>query len=109
MMEDEGMLSETLRLLRVFHEMKQNELARLLDVSNSYISEIEKGNRTPSMEIIQRYSKLFKIPVSSIMFFSENLEEAKNGEAWSLNLKNAIAKKVISFLQLIENRAMVND
>lgn len=96
------MLSETLRLLRVFHDLKQHELAEMLDVSKSYISEIENGNRTPSMEVIQRYADAFKVPVSSIMFFAENLDEAKSGKNAAGKAKTAIASKIVNFLKLVE-------
>jgi transcriptional regulator with XRE-family HTH domain len=100
------MLSETLRLLRVFHDIKQNELAEKIDISKSYISELENGNRTPSLEVIQKYSDFFKIPISSIMFFSENLEDAKNKKSMGVRAKSAIATKVIKFLQLVEERTI---
>ena len=103
------MLSETLRLLRVFHDMKQIELADKIGVSKSYVSEIENGNRTPSMDVIQRYSEAFKVPVSSIMFFAENLEGARLGKGVAANAKKAIAKKIVSFLQLIEERTALDD
>ena len=96
------MLSEALRLLRVFHDLKQNELAEKLQLSKSYISEIEKGNRKPSLDVIEKYSNEFGIPVSSIMFFSENIEEANKGKWSAASAKRGIAKKVISLLQLIE-------
>jgi transcriptional regulator with XRE-family HTH domain len=97
-------LSEALRLLRVFHDLKQNELAARLQVSKSFISELEKGARNPSLEVMERYSKEFKIPISSILFFSENLENANNG-VWSAEkAKRAIANKIIGFLQIVEKR-----
>lgn len=98
------MLSETLRLLRVFHDMKQNELAERLGVSKSYVSEIENGNRTPSMEVIERYAATFKVPVSSVMFFAENLEDAKNQKGAAGKAKRAISSKIVNFLQLVEDR-----
>lgn len=98
------MLSETLRLLRVFHDMKQSELAERLGVSKSYVSEIENGNRTPSMEVIQRYADTFKVPVSSVMFFAENLEDAKNRRGAAARAKKAIASKIVNFLQLVEEK-----
>ena len=98
------MLSEALRLLRIFHDLKQNELAERLELSKSYISELEKGNRTPSLEVVDKYSREFNIPVSSILFFSENISQATNGSWSAQNAKRAIANKVIGFLQFIENR-----
>ena len=94
------MLSEALRLIRVFNDIKQQELADKLGLSASYISEIENSKKIPTLEIIEKYSKLFDIPVSSIMFFSEELENKKI----SSRAKSVISKKIIQFLQLIEER-----
>ncbi len=73
------MINEALRLIRVFHDMKQYELAERLKVSKSHISEIENGNKTPSLELIEKYSVEFRIPVSAIMFFAEEIPNAKRG------------------------------
>lgn len=99
------MVSEALRLLRVFHDLKQRELAEKLGISPSHVSELEKGNRTPSLEVMQKYADVFRIPVSSIMFFSESLNGAQSGEATANKAKSAIAPKIIGFLKLIENKA----
>ena len=94
------MLSEALRLIRVFHDMKQQELAERLGLSKSYVSELESGKKVPSMEVIQKYSETFGIPASSILFFSESLEDPSK----SKRTKSAIASKVLQFLQLVEGR-----
>jgi transcriptional regulator with XRE-family HTH domain len=99
------MISEALRLLRVFHDLKQRELAEKLGISASHVSELEKGNRTPSLEVIQKYADVFRIPASSIMFFSEGIREAQTGAQTSSTAKSAIASKVIRFLKLIESKA----
>lgn len=94
------MLAEALRLIRVYHDMKQQELADRLGLSKSFISEIESGKKTPSMEVIQKYSDAFGIPASSILFFAENLENPSRAN----RTKSAIAGKVLQFLQLIETK-----
>ena len=98
------MLSEALRLLRVFHDMKQKDLADELGLSKSYISEIENGNRTPSFEVIEKYAAFFKIPVSSIVFFSEQIEGTRSKKRKVSQTKQAIASKIIDFLKLLEDR-----
>lgn len=94
------MLNEALRLIRVYHDLKQQELAQRLNISKSHLSEIESGKKTPSIELIHRYSEEFGIPASSILFFSENLNEPSR----ATNAKSAIANKIVQFLQIIENR-----
>lgn len=102
------MLSEALRLLRVFHDMKQSELAEQLGLSKSYISEIENSNRTPSLEVIEKYADIFRIPVSSIMFFSEQLAAKEGDKPRTAGARKVIASKILNFLKVIEDRTAIN-
>ena len=95
------MLSEALRLIRVFHDLKQFELADRLNISRSHISEIERGTKTPSLELIEKYSAEFRIPVSAIMFFAEEIPNAKRGE----KARTRIASSVLDLLSFIERKA----
>lgn len=94
------MLGEALRLIRVYHDLKQKQVAELLDVSTSYLSEIEKGHKTPTLDIVQRYSDKFGIPVSSIMFFAESVEGGTFDRARSI-----VAGKMIGLMQFLETRS----
>ncbi|MFC1754422.1 helix-turn-helix transcriptional regulator [Thermoproteota archaeon] len=62
------MINESLRLIRVFHDLRTTELAKKLDISPSYLSEIENGKKSPSMELLKKYSVVFKVSASSILF-----------------------------------------
>ncbi len=98
------MLAEALRLIRVFHDVKQNELAAKLRISKSHLSEIESGKKQPRLELIERYSDEFGIPSSSILFFSESLDSPSKSVDAVDRGRVVIAKKVINFLRLIEDR-----
>jgi len=98
-------IGEALRLLRVFHDVKQIELASRLAISRSHLSEIEKGIKGPSFDLIKRYADEFHIPVSSIIFFAEALPEAEQGSP----LKTKISKSGISLLQLVERKANIEN
>ena len=98
-------MNEALRLIRVFHDLKQVELANRLGISKSHLSEIEKGSKTPSLDLIERYSREFKLPASSIMFFAEELPNAQLGE----RVRSRIAGKVINILRFIERKADAED
>lgn len=91
------MIHEALRLIRVYHDMSQTELCVELGISNSFLSEIESGKKQPTLDLLNRYSANFDIPVSSLLFFSENLNSGvTNG------IRLGAAKKVISLLQWVE-------
>lgn len=86
------MISRALRMVRSFHRLKQNDLAERLKISSSYLSEIEKGTKSPSMEILQKYSDIFGIPVSTLMLFSERLDERKFSERVRVKAGDKILK-----------------
>lgn len=99
------MLNRALKLLRTFHQLSQVELAKRLGISNSYLSELESGAKTPSVEILEQYSVVFKLPVSSIMLFSEQLESTSLGN----KLKVKAADKVLKLLEWVaEKETIVN-
>lgn len=97
------MIGEALRLIRVFHDLKQSELAERLDISQSHLSDVERGKKGPSPELIERYSKEFHVPVSSIWFFDEHLENGLKPSTLD-RARGVIADKVLDFLRAIESR-----
>lgn len=92
------MLGSVLKNIRIFYHQTQSELSDKLDLSRSYISEIESGNKVPTLEVLQKYSEIFDIPLSSIMLFAE---EYKNKKSLKKKAKSLLAKKAITFLNWI--------
>lgn len=88
------MLNEALRLIRVYHDLTQTQLSYELAISNSYLSEIESGKKAPTLELLSKYSQRFEIPVSSLLFFSENLEKSKVTD----KVRLSVARKVVALL-----------
>jgi DNA-binding XRE family transcriptional regulator len=95
------MLNEALRLIRVYHDMRQSEAAQKLGISKSYLSEIEKGHKKPTLDLVEKYASTFQIPVSSIMFFSENMSQ---GRAYD-QARGFVAAKIISLMRFLEERS----
>lgn len=93
------MLNEALRLIRAYHDISQSELCADLGVSNSYLSEIESGKKQPTLDLLGKYSKRFDIPLSSLLFFSEKIEDGVTEK-----LRLGAAKKVVSLLQWVEQK-----
>lgn len=91
------MINEALRLFRVFNDLKLFEMAEKLGISPSYLSEIEKGKKDPSLKLLEKYSEVFNISTSSILNFSEKLENNQKG------VKAKIAQNIVNLLNNIEN------
>jgi transcriptional regulator with XRE-family HTH domain len=95
------MLAEALRSMRVYHDMSQTELSQRIAMSCSTISMLEKGTKNPSLETLAKYSQAFNVPVSSIMFFSEELA----GDGVTKPIRKTVAKKIIAVLNWIAERS----
>lgn len=95
------MLNEALRLIRVYHDIKQSEAAERLGISKSYLSEIEKGHKKPTLELIDKYADAFGIPASSIMFFSENMDKQGSYD----QARTFVASKILSLMRFLEERS----
>jgi len=67
------MFDRALKLVRQYHRMNQSQMAKRLDISPSYLSEIEKGKKTPSLDLLEKYAEVIGIPVSSLVFMAEEL------------------------------------
>jgi len=50
-------MGEALRLLRIFNGYKSAELAKKLELSQSYVSELENGKKQPTIEVLDKYAK----------------------------------------------------
>lgn len=91
------MYNRALRLIRAFHHINQNDLAKKIGLSKSYISELETGNKTPSLEVLEKYAAYFKIPLSSLMMFAEKVE----GGGFVEEGRVVVADKVLKMLDWI--------
>ncbi|AGI82773.1 XRE family transcriptional regulator [Pseudomonas aeruginosa] len=94
------MLGKALKLIRSYYGISQIDLSENLGVSNSHLSEIESGKKQPSLDMLNKYSEYFEIPLSSILFFSENLDAPRPTDS----LRLGVAKTIITLLEWNENR-----
>jgi len=100
------MLNRALKMLRTYHQLKQVELAKRLEISNSYLSEIESGSKVPGLDLLDRYSQVFKMPVSSILLFSEKISDDSRV---SEKIRVVAADKILRLLEWINEKDSVSD
>lgn len=94
------MINDALRLLRLYHGYSQAELAEELGLSQSMISEIERGAKSVSIDMLERYSEGLGVRMSQLMFFAEELE----GEPVQKRGKLIIANRVLKLLESFSPR-----
>lgn len=88
-------------MIRVFHDVSQKDMAERLNIVPSFLSEIESGKKQPTIALLQKYGDEFKIPVSSILYFSESLEDGSIGE----KTRVSVSRKVLALLNFIAERS----
>lgn len=88
------MLNEALRLVRVYHDLSQADVAERVGLSKSYVSEIESGEKNVSLAVLEKYSTAFDIPMSSLMLFAERVEGAGKADA----IRAYVADKALKML-----------
>lgn len=91
-----NMIGEVLQRMRKIYGYKAIEMSEKLGISNSYLSEIENNKKKPSLELLEVYSNVFEIKVSSLILMSEKLEDSSNNNSDDFIRKTMI--KMINFM-----------
>ena len=63
-------IGQTIRDLRIKKEIKQKDLALKSGIKPTYLSQIEKGQKTPTLDVLERISKALDIPMPILTFLS---------------------------------------
>ena len=87
------LINRALKLTRQFHRLTQTNMAARLEISKSFLSELEAGKKTPTLDLLERYARVFEIPASTFLLFQERLEQP-SGAA-----QRKRAEKVLHFLE----------
>lgn len=93
-------MNQALKVVRQYHNINQTQLAGKLSISTSYLSELESGKKEPTLDILQRYSDVFNVPLSSLVVFSETLEGTHNVS----KARSFISKKMVKILEWIADQ-----
>lgn len=66
----QGEFGRQVRAYRKLKSLTQQELADRLGVSVAIIGSIERGNRMPEAELLQKLQKTLNLPATSTTFYS---------------------------------------
>lgn len=97
------MIGEAIRIARSFNGLSQQAMARAMNVSNGYLSQIESGDREPSQETLRAAAKALRIPTSTLLFFSEQLSGEEGAD--EAQARAAFGRKILAALAAIDRTA----
>ncbi len=67
MKDDAKKLGENLKKLRIKKDISQIELARILDVDRSFVSNIENGKNNPTLSTITSLAKALDVSTNELL------------------------------------------
>ena len=70
----------TIRELRKRKNLSQEELSGLTNISQTYISQIESGKKTPTLDVLQTIGEKIGVPFQIISFLSLNEDAIPEGK-----------------------------
>ena len=91
------MMNRALRLIRAYHNLNLSEASERVGLSKSYVSEMERGRKKVSLEVLEKYSVAFDLPKSSLMLFAELAEDG----GFSEESRGYVADKALKMLDWI--------
>lgn len=66
---------EKLKVLRQRHGLTMKQLGELLEVSDSYVSKMETGDKIPNVAMVLRVSKIFEVTTDVLIKDELELED----------------------------------
>lgn len=88
---------ERLKQLRKSRDLKQSDLAAILDVSTSAIGSYERCERQPTFELLHKYAKYFNVSIDYMLCNSDKLLTVEAYMALDkLDLKEMLANNSVT-------------
>ncbi|WP_138226515.1 helix-turn-helix domain-containing protein [Paenibacillus algicola] len=91
------MIGEVLKRTRTIYGYNATEMSLKLGISKSYLSEIENNKKQPSLEILQKYSDIYGIKLSSLILLSEDYNDASK----TSNSQEFVKKLMMRFINFM--------
>ncbi|QNU68775.1 helix-turn-helix transcriptional regulator [Ruminiclostridium herbifermentans] len=105
------MLGQRIKKLREDRNLNQLEFSKILNISNTTLSQYEAGNRTPSDEIKEKVADYFNVSVDYLLGRTEkcNLEdEGSNDEKFYKfdvsNLPEEAIKQIEDYIEFVKQK-----
>jgi len=91
---------KAIKTIRAAKGISQKELSKELELNSSYLSRIEKGERIPSMELLEAIAKKLQIPLYLFILLSSQKKDIKGVDEKDIQ---KISKNLLQ--ALLENKS----
>jgi transcriptional regulator with XRE-family HTH domain len=76
-----GALGDFIKSQRRIAELSQRELARLADLSDAYLSQLERGLHEPSVRVLNGLAQALNVPSEKLLAFLGRHESAPSSQS----------------------------
>ena len=99
-------LGQFIKSQRQLAKLSQRELARLANLSDPYVSQIERGRHDPSIKVLQAIAKALNIRADTILSYAGWLRGEDDPDAEAVDAESAI--RADHRLTLAQQEALVS-
>ena len=85
-----GALGDFIRSQRKLAEMSQRELAKVADLSDAYLSQLERGLHEPSVRVLNGLSEALNVPTDRLLKFLGHQVDGDEGAERAVTTESAI-------------------
>ncbi len=108
---DNNILGKRIKKLREKNKLNQLEFSKILNISNTTLSQYEAGNRTPSDEIKEKVADYFNVSVDYLLGRTEkcisevdNSKMAKPNSIDVSNLPKEAIKQIEDYIEFVKQK-----
>lgn len=88
------MIGDILKRTRTIYGYKASDMSEMLQISKSYLSEIENNKKQPSLELLEKYSEIYEMKLSSLILLSENYDDANKNNKGDKFIRTMMIKLI---------------
>lgn len=74
----DGAFAKILRELRVSKGFSQETLGQEVGIHRTYVSQLERGLKSPSLKTLYKIARVLEVPLSEIMILIEKEQDEKD-------------------------------
>ncbi|WP_276485768.1 helix-turn-helix domain-containing protein [Paraflavitalea pollutisoli] len=95
-------LGKTITTLRQKKNLKQTEMADMLGITHTYLSQVENNHKTPNVALLEKIAKTLNTPLPFLFFFAVDEKDIPEHKAAHFRMIEPLIKQFLTDLMAIE-------